>query len=47
MVEDAIAEYDAGQRETVNNADFLAYLREQEGTKMSTRDLMNHLMNNL
>ncbi|KIX01166.1 uncharacterized protein Z518_08891 [Rhinocladiella mackenziei CBS 650.93] len=51
MVLKCLAEYDERDSESSDKrADFLAYLRGQEksgGSRISTRDMMNHLMNNL
>ncbi|CAM1501277.1 Fc.00g104390.m01.CDS01 [Cosmosporella sp. VM-42] len=50
MVLDHIKEYDARDDNSMERADFLAYFRQHQkssGDSMSTRDLMNHLMNNL
>lgn len=49
MVLKTIKEYDDEELST-ERTDFLAFLRQQQkstGVPMSTRDLMNHLMNNL
>lgn len=50
MVLDSINEYDMGLTDAKERTDFLAFLRQQQrstGTSMGTRELMNHLMNNL
>lgn len=50
MVLDSINEYDMGLTDTEERTDFLVFLRRQQrstGTSMGTRELMNHLMNNL
>lgn len=50
MVLDSINEYDMGLTDTEERIDFLVFLRQQQrstGTSMGTRELMNHLMNNL
>lgn len=49
MVLEQIEDYDSKAPAT-DRADFLAYFRKQQlstGVQMSTRELMNHLMNNL
>ncbi|KXH41590.1 hypothetical protein CSAL01_01092 [Colletotrichum salicis] len=49
MVMESLGDYDAKQ-DSSERGDFLAYLRREQastGEHMSTRDTMNHLMNNL
>jgi hypothetical protein len=50
MVEAAIQKYDQDKTRDKSRSDFLAFFRkeaEKSPGRMSQRDLMNHLMNNL
>lgn len=50
MVEVAIEKYDEVESKDPGRSDFLAWFRseaQKSADKMSHRDLMNHLMNNL
>ncbi len=50
MVEAAIQKYDQDEMKKESRSDFLALFRkeaEKSPERMSHRDLMNHLMNNL